>query len=162
MRFKQDADISIKLSSGSAPFTFNYDFGDGSHVTTSDTLVVHSFSNQGVFSVTVDVVDSKNCVAICTEDVEILIDVFIPNVVTVNEDMRNDFLNLFFKRGNSFVKYSGEDYFSLMVIDRWGHEIYQSNDPSVGWSGSGVSPGVYYYLISLGRSDYRGWVSVLE
>lgn len=160
--FKPDADISIKLSSGTAPFTINYDFGDDSHITTSDTLVVHSFSNQGVYSVTVDVIDSNNCIASCTEEVEILTDVFIPNVVTVNEDMKNDFLNIFFMRGDSFVKYSGEDNFSLLVIDRWGHEIYKSNNPSVGWSGSEVSAGIYYYLITLGQNEYRGWVSVLK
>lgn len=158
--FSPKADISVQLSSGTSPFSLKYDFGDGSSLTTSETSINHSYSEPGDYLLSIHVIDSKNCSAMCDMPLEIITDIFIPNVITVNADSKNDYLNLYFTKDDTYIKYNGEEYFSLLVIDRWGSKMYQTNDPSVGWSGSGVTEGVYYYLISLGSNEYRGWVSV--
>lgn len=158
--FKREVNIAITLASGTGPFSINYDFGDGFNITSSETAVSHNFAEPGDYRLSIHVIDSKNCAVSCVTPLEVITDVFIPNVITVNDDLKNDLFNLFFTKGSSYLKYAGEEKFSLLVIDRWGHPIYQTTDPAEGWNGSGVSNGIYYYLISIGPNIYRGCVSV--
>jgi hypothetical protein len=83
-------------------------------------------------------------------------------VITENEDTKNDRLTIFIKDGKEYFPYSGQDLFTLLVIDRWGKEIFRTADSVKGWDGKNVSSGTYYYTISLGTLKFKGWVSVLK
>ena len=70
--------------------------------------------------------------------------VFIPNVFTPNGDGVNDVLSV---QGEWITD------LSLMIFDRWGEKVFESDNQSFGWDGSykGVpcSPGVYYYRLEV-------------
>lgn len=62
------------------------------------------------------------------------------------------------------------DYVSaaeLLVIDRWGKEIFHANDLPTGWNGGNAQAGVYYYQISyIGKNSKQGrihgWVQLIR
>lgn len=64
---------------------------------------------------------------------------FLPNVITPNGDDKNDY----FKVDARIV-----GLVSLSVINRWGNEVYYSPAYDNKWNGDGLSPGVYFYLLS--------------
>lgn len=61
--------------------------------------------------------------------------VYIPNSFTPNEDGVND-----------LFKVVGEEFedFEILIYNRWGERIFQSNDPNLGWDGSLNNQGEYY------------------
>jgi|GEM_PF-7071434 len=86
----------------------------------------------------------------------------VPNVFTPNSDGKNDVF---------LVKAVGTQSYSIIIYDRWGKEIYSSNDPATPWDGKNkngvmVSDGVYYYIIKSTcnsvESDYHGFVQVIK
>jgi CHU_C Type IX secretion signal domain len=79
---------------------------------------------------------------------------FVPNVLTANQDGAND---LFVVRG--LVGGPWE----LQVYTRWGKQVYQASNYQNDW-GRGVAPGLYYYLLRpTGPGPIlKGWVEVLR
>lgn len=67
-----------------------------------------------------------------------------PNVFTPNGDGINDFFK---------IKVKSLESFQGVIFNRWGHKVYEFNDPEdAGWDGkvnggSLASPGTYYYMI---------------
>ncbi|HIF14638.1 MAG TPA: gliding motility-associated C-terminal domain-containing protein, partial [Bacteroidetes bacterium] len=91
---------------------------------------------------------------------------FAPNAFTPDGDGVND---VFLPEGT----FDGVKEFTMYVYNRWGEEIFISNDISVGWDGTFnktdiMAPnGCYVYLIIvrdyLGRIDeYKGVLFKLE
>jgi len=79
---------------------------------------------------------------------------FIPNVFTPNNDGTNDFFHIV-----------GLELFpnaKLRIINRWGNEVYKSNNYLNDWDGAGLNEGTYYYFLVLNRvgveKKYNGWV----
>lgn len=60
-----------------------------------------------------------------------------PNVVTANGDNINDFIDL--------KKYNFQEI-ELFIYDRWGREIYSTNDPIAEWHPENLNSGTYYYV----------------
>ena len=82
-----------------------------------------------------------------------------PNVITVNGDMVNDYLNIdqFF---NACITYD------LIIWNRWGNLIYTQkfgDKPFSGYdlSGKKVTPGVYFYKITYDGQVRQGSISVI-
>ncbi|MGV3637962.1 MAG: gliding motility-associated C-terminal domain-containing protein, partial [Flavobacteriales bacterium] len=69
--------------------------------------------------------------------------VYVPNSFTPNTDGYNDVWG---------VVGAEEREFSLALFDRWGQEIWRSNDPLIGWDGtvggSLAPPGAYVYQVT--------------
>jgi len=83
--------------------------------------------------------------------------VFIPNIFTPN---KSDDLNSTF-----FVRNLPEKGSKLFVTDRWGKEVYSSNDynPETLWDGGNTPDGVYYYRLQIkGGKTYTGSVEILR
>ncbi|MBN9295973.1 MAG: tandem-95 repeat protein [Filimonas sp.] len=85
-------------------------------------------------------------------------DLFIPTVFTPNGDGRNDkFVILGLER------FPGSP---IMIYNRWGNMVYQSNDYKNNWDGSGLNDGTYYYVLKLntssGQKIYKGWVELIH
>lgn len=83
--------------------------------------------------------------------------VFIPNIFTPN---KSDDLNSTF-----FVRNLPDKGSKLLVTDRWGKEVYSSNDynPGTLWDGGNTPDGVYYYRLQIkGGKTYTGWVEILR
>lgn len=67
-------------------------------------------------------------------------DLFIPNVITPNGDGKND----------NFVIIGSEAYdrIGLLIVNRWGNEVYRNDNYKDNWSGEGLNEGTYFYIIT--------------
>jgi len=114
----------------------------------------HTFSNPNSIDDTLDFSASDTIVAhfklVLNPDDPIIIDpsgvtgVHIPNAFSPNSDGVNDMLNYFIGYDVSL--------FDLIIIDRWGNLVFQTNSSSEFWDGSYksklVNSGIYTYVIS--------------
>jgi len=80
-------------------------------------------------------------------------EIFVPNAFTPNNDQQNDLL---YVRGNSI------ETMQLVIFNRWGEKVFESNQPSTGWDGTyrgrPVTPDVFvYYLdaVCYNKSTFR-------
>jgi len=116
----------------------------------------------------VTVTDEMGCTA--TDDITIFVrqpvcdetDVFLPSAFTPNGDGVNDVL---FLRSN-FI-----DEMELLIYNRWGEEIFYTNDQSIGWDGTYkgamLAPDVYAYtlrVVCINQVEFavRGNVSLMK
>lgn len=79
----------------------------------------------------------------------------IPNVITPNNDLINDEFEL------------GFPYESLVICNRWGNKIFESQDGTTIWegkdfAGKDVSEGTYYYKIQWLNQIHSGFVQVVR
>ncbi|UKJ06466.1 gliding motility-associated C-terminal domain-containing protein [Solitalea lacus] len=82
----------------------------------------------------------------------------IPNVFTPNGDVIND----------TFVIDGIDDLKTqLVVLSRWGNEVYKSDNYRNDWDGSQLHDGTYFYVLTVTASDnksvrYTGYVTILR
>lgn len=85
----------------------------------------------------------------------------VPNLITPDLPTNNVFK----------VKYQSLVEFEMWIYNRWGQELFHTEEPSVGWdgtyNGSTVPTGAYYYLIKARGTDdlkyvKRGALNVLK
>ncbi|MDX2189522.1 MAG: gliding motility-associated C-terminal domain-containing protein [Bacteroidota bacterium] len=83
------------------------------------------------------------------------------NVITPNGDMVNDVFKL---SHIPRVSKCSESVFSVQIFNRWGAQMYVSNDTDFEWNPTSTSEGIYYYQITYGtkRKTYKGWIQVLR
>ena len=87
--------------------------------------------------------------------VEVQCEVEIPNVFTPNGDNNNDvfFIKNIDQHPNS----------KLIIFNRWGSKVYESNNYQNNWDGKNNSDGTYYYILTLlDASSYKGTVTILR
>lgn len=139
-------DVTFMDNSASA-VSWQWDFGDGTTLT--DVLSpLHTYSDTGNYSVQLIVTSEGGCIDTTygLVRVEPEFTIFIPNAFTPNGDGTND---SFFATGVGFIDYE------MLIIDRWGKEIFRSVDKSQQWDGS------YYYNDNMCQNDvYEYIVSV--
>lgn len=89
--------------------------------------------------------------------------VFIPNVFSPNGDGKNDLFNV--RVGKDII---GID---MTIFDRWGQEIYHTNNLNAGWDGTNdgksADIGVYQYIVKVRYRDntneiFKGDVTLLR
>jgi gliding motility-associated-like protein len=83
--------------------------------------------------------------------------VYVPNVFTPNDDAYNET----FEITNIQLYHNSK----LLVIDRWGVIVYETDGYLGDWNGGNVSSGVYYYILYLNRSDLqplKGTLSIIK
>ncbi len=117
----------IDLSSGAT--TGTWDFGDGSSQPYSlGSSVNHVYTDTGSYTILLHIENSGNCVSeyslnICIEP---YLFVAVPNAFTPNGDGLND-------RFRAISLYLDE--FEIMIFDRYGKKMYQSDNINDGWDG---------------------------
>ena len=71
--------------------------------------------------------------------------VYIPNAFSPNHDGINDFFKAYFANGANLLSYE------LHVFDRWGAQMFYTQEPSHGWDGTNQSelmnPGLYAWFV---------------
>lgn len=83
---------------------------------------------------------------------------FVSNVVTPNNDGKNDY----------FYIRNLEDYQNskVYIFNRWGAQVYYSNNYQNDWRATGLAEGTYYYRIDLNKegtyTTYKGWVMIIR
>jgi len=77
----------------------------------------------------------------------------IPNIITPNSDGLNDY----------FVIENLPANHELWVYNRWGNQVYYSNNYQNDWSPPDLSPGVYFYILSPPCGEpYKGTVTLVR
>ncbi|MDX2249458.1 MAG: PKD domain-containing protein [Bacteroidia bacterium] len=138
-------------------------FGDG--VTSTSTDPAHEFKFPNQYKVQAKVTDIYGCEYDLEKTIEVkaIIGVHIPTAFTPNGDGYND---------EFFVEARLVQQFAFTIFNRFGEEIFTSNDPAFRWdgrtaSGYAVKEGVYAYRMQatdvLGNSlDEEGTITVLK
>jgi gliding motility-associated-like protein len=144
------------LSDGAISWVWT--FGDGSF--SSERHPSHLFQNEGEYTVTLTTTDATGCVSTVSHGPFIIVspDLFIPNVFSPNDDGINDLWS---------VRYNGSQPLKVNVQDRWGVQVFTTNNRLRMWdgkdlTGAEVPDGVYFYHISIGDKEYTGNVTLVR
>ena len=123
-----------------------WNFGDGS--SSNEQNPSYLYSNPGTYYVTLTIIDANNCEDTITKEVKILQDFYsyTPNIFTPNDDGTNDTFS------PSLLNIDMNTY-NLLVYDRWGNQLFESDDYNKGWdgklkNGKLMPPDVYSYKIT--------------
>jgi gliding motility-associated-like protein len=104
----------------------------------------------------VRVMNEYSCEADTTVTLATLDTCYIPNVITPDNDGKNDYLAL----------ECLEDNVEIWVYNRWGNEVYHSANYRNDWQALGLNGGTYYYVIKMPASRknriYKGYVDVIR
>lgn len=111
--------------------------------------------------------DRINCVAgsdtvavdIILNDIPIDLSVFEPyNVFTPNNDGKNDVFALD-NLPDENCRFAFE---SIIIYNRWGNEVFRSEDRNFTWDGGELPAGVYFYHIDYRKQQYKGNISLIR
>jgi len=81
---------------------------------------------------------------------------FIPNIITPNNDGKND---------QFVIEGIANKGWGITIYNRWGTQIYQTNNYRNKWGGEGFPAGLYYYYLTHPTNPdkrYKGWVKILR
>ncbi len=124
-------------------------------------------------TVSLTAISANGCVS--SDDVQVTIqevtDLFIPNIITPNQDGKNDYFTIYPQEVNTI-----EVIQELNIYNRAGKKLFEKNSfqpgiPDLGWDGTNrgrkVASGVYYYSANVefinGKiRSYSGYVSLLR
>lgn len=136
------------LSDGATSWIWN--FGDGSPVS-NEQNPVHTYGNVDTYTVQLIASNDAGCSDTAYNEVSVsfLTTVYIPNAFTpgFGQGINNEW--------GPVGEGISEDNYSLIVFDRWGKPIFETQDPSELWDGTDqdtydkVPQGIYVYRISL-------------
>jgi len=143
------------LSNANEPITKFYKWdiskGDKLILTRNDKDIRNTFTEAGVYKVSVAVSNSKSCSF--TDSIIVTVSesqIVAPNVFTPNGDGFNDEFRVAYKSITSF---------HCWIYNRWGRLVYEWTDPMKGWDGNiggkKATPGAYFYIIKALGSDYN-------
>jgi len=107
----------------------------------------------------------NECESEMSEYVDLFIEEYPDAIITMP--------NVFTPEGDSynpvFMPKQFDDVLSaeIQIVDRWGKDIFRSNDLLLGWDGGNTHAGVYYYqIIYIGKNGkaglVKGWVHLIR
>ena len=131
-----------------------WNFGDGSDSVTHLANPMHTYHDTGTYCVQLIDMDEKGCSDTVTNCliIEPQYSLYIPSAFTPNGDGVNDV----FKPVGEYIR-----DFDMYIFDRWGMEIYHTNDITKGWDGTlhGAGPisqeDTYIYKITITDAQYN-------
>lgn len=114
-----------------------YTWQDGSTNATYDVMEAGSYWAE---------VKVNECIgsdSITVETMDCTVSLSLPNIFTPNHDGINDYFRP--------VSSLGVKSLSIMIYNRWGKLVFESNDISIDWNGGDFADGTYYWI-----ADYNG------
>lgn len=140
-----DPTIYLYSNSTGHPTLFKWEFGDGDS-TTGGKETRHTYQKSGNYIVTLWVSTAQGCSSVVKQGVNVIEDfaIFIPDAFTPNGDNLND---TFSAKGMGIVA------FDMLIFNRWGNEVFHTNNMANGWDGTGFDTNaiaqndVYVYKI---------------
>jgi len=159
---------SQMINSSIGAINYQWNFGDGS--TSSATAPIHDFPNENPGSYEIELIaySSEGCTdtAYATVLIQEELIFYVPNAFTPDGDEFNQTFQPVFTSG--FDPFD----FNLLIFNRWGEVIFESNNAAIGWDGTYlgkfVKEGIYTWKIEFQttKSDARqvavGHVNVLR
>ena len=148
------ASSSLLTSTNNISSYWNFGNGSSQYSTKQNTVAPVVYNQPGTYKVTLFANKGK-----CMDStsvfiqVEIPSDLVIPNIFTPNGDGSNDLF---------FVKATNLDKINIVIVDRWGHRVYEisSETGNIAWDGKNqygkdVADGVYLYTLKASGKDGR-------
>jgi gliding motility-associated-like protein len=119
--------VNSSVSSDQSTWAWHFMNNDGHKSTEENTY--YTFENAGVYPVAMVVKNKWGCADTIVKNITVESDhsLFVPSAFTPNADGNND---IFTAKGLGIVK------FQLLIFNRWGQKIYETNDIQKGWDGS--------------------------
>lgn len=147
-------------STGASSYLWDFGTGDVDSVNVNPT---YTFDNEGNYLVILYACYTNACCDTASMRITVFDEVTVPNVFTPDNDGVNDYFKL---NTNGFAS------LSIKIFDRWGKEVFESDDVNATWDGNrkggAVSAeGTYFYVINTVRPDgevksYQGTVTLLR
>ena len=134
-----NVNIAFNSNYTTTPGTWYWNFGDGTLETWQIPTAQHAYTNMGSYSVTHIVESQFGCKDTVVKTI-LVIKITIPNVFTPNGDGLNDFFVI-----DGIDQMTGTN---LVVFNRWGNKVFESNDYKNDWNGNDASDGVYYFILT--------------
>lgn len=141
---------TFNIVSDSTVLGVRWNFGDlnsGNANTSTLTNPQHTFSQAGRYTITafVDFNCGKDTLETTLDILQCQTDttqckIVLPDVFTPNEDGLNDSFRLL-KENCPFIS------FNIRLFNRWGQEVFQSNDPNFSWKGDKEQQGQFIYVL---------------
>ena len=76
-------------------------------------------------------------------------DVNVPTLFTPNGDGKNDVFEI-----RDLNQYADNE---LIIVNRWGNEVFRQKNYQNHWDGNGLNEGTYYYLLRIKRTSNSQW-----
>ena len=139
--------------------TYEWDFGDGNSSTEHSPSHLYQLENEAdeyEYIVKLKASSSEyDCDIYLSDTITIVTPFFIPNLLTNNNDNRNDIFRIIGIAKNKWF---------ITIYNRWGDIVYQNEQYDFTWNGSGHSDGIYFYEIENPKRDrsYTGWIHLLS
>ena len=157
-----DGEVSV-VSLASPTLNCTYQMADGGFITGHDGM--HTFLESGVFQIVQTVTDSGGCSATTLGEVTVNGTLFYaPTAFTPDQDGLNDVW---------LPQVTGVTDYALQIFDRWGEQVWSTDDPTLPWlgqfqnGGHFVPNGVYHWTVRLEDQSrfprsYRGTVTMMR
>jgi len=143
------SDPSFEFTNESSGATsYEWDFGDFS-ATSTEANPSHTYvaGEEGFYDVTLVAYNSNGCSDTAVRRIEIREELifWVPNAFTPDQDQYNEVFQPVFTSGFDIYDYN------LLIFNRWGEVLFESNNALVGWDGTyggqTVKDGVYVWKI---------------
>ena len=158
--------INESKTQGNSTFNWNFGTNNINHTSTVSNPRFTYPSDTGRFMVSLKVINVFGCSSTAFKYVNVGpdISIYIPNAFT--PDLKGPEQNATF----NVIALNHKDI-DIVIINRWGEQVYHSNDINNGWdgtlAGNNCLPGVYVYQIKLtsktGKTySYNGTVNLIR
>ncbi|MCE6989240.1 gliding motility-associated C-terminal domain-containing protein [Dyadobacter sp. CY323] len=128
---------------------FEWNLGEGNTIPDKE-VAEYTYGKPGEYTVTLTAYNAAGCALSATKKVTALPPFTLTNVITPNNDGKND----------SFIVPVSPS--SLEVFNRWGKSIFKTADYKNDW-GKGIANGTYFYVVETSQGNHcKGWVEVLH
>lgn len=136
---------------------YYWDFGDEHY--SSEFEPTHTYNPIGeTVNVQLTAINSEGLLCAAsyyTVAIPIHESVFIPNIITPNDDAYNQYFE---------IKGIEKGVWRLIVFNTWGNRVYSSPGYQNDWYAENISPGVYYYELQNphDKTSFKGWLHILR
>ena len=121
-------------TNGAVVANWNWSFGDANNSSGTGAATSFNYGNAGTYEVSLVVTSNYGCMDSTTKTV--IVDdeymVYVPNAFSPNYDGVNDMFS---------AKGEGINDFKMYIFDRWGNQVFFTDDIDKGWDGTMRSGG---------------------
>lgn len=145
----EDPDTIIDYDAATISWKFN-GYSENTHI--ANPSVTYTSTGDGIARLTV--VSEQGCDTTYTSSITVApVKLKIPNIFTPNGDGTNDYFEIGCLDQNGKVMPLNDlnKYFlshKLVVFNRWGRIVYESNDYQNDWDGGNLPDGTYFYVLT--------------
>ncbi|RYD83451.1 MAG: PKD domain-containing protein [Sphingobacteriales bacterium] len=136
----------VNISRNGVKFKWEFDDGTPPVWVNNANSITHEFKRSGIVNVCLTAYNEKGCFRKICKPLEIITDVWIPNVFTPNQlDLDNEYFK---------IRIKGDQNYDLAIYNRWGEIVFTSKDKHRKWNGnlqndgSPCPEGTYFYVFN--------------